>query len=189
MYGQSLVPLLLPSSHNWGFIRWANLARAQRSRFRGHPSMSNSCWISALRLSHIWGFAIVRAKVIAVLRGSTLGMIQRLNLANEFQITEWIRPAYQHLLTREESLKESDVPWLGPRICCERYEGSRGTTEAIHSPCAGPQRVFTQLSYLRERDAKVRSFGEIAGATSSWIKSESTRGLRKMGITLRRIIS
>lgn len=54
--------------------------------------------------------------MIAVLRGSTLGMIQRLNLANEFQITEWIRPAYQHLLTREESLKESDVPWLGPEF-------------------------------------------------------------------------
>lgn len=77
--------------------------------------MTNEEWIATLRLSHMWGFESVRNKSIEMLEGyATVGMIQRLKLANEFEITSWIRPAYQYLMTRAEDLKVSDVPWLGP---------------------------------------------------------------------------
>ncbi|KLO04619.1 hypothetical protein SCHPADRAFT_809294, partial [Schizopora paradoxa] len=71
-------------------------------------------WIAALRLSHMWDLENVRKKAIDVLEGDAmLGMLQRLELANEFQITTWIRPAYQYLLTRTEELNVTEVSWMG----------------------------------------------------------------------------
>jgi len=62
----------------------------------------------------MWGFESVRIKAIGALEAdATVDMIERLKLANEFQITNWIRPAYQYLMTRVEELKEIEVPWLG----------------------------------------------------------------------------
>ncbi|KLO04620.1 hypothetical protein SCHPADRAFT_896892 [Schizopora paradoxa] len=68
-------------------------------------------WIAALRLSHMWNLENVRKKAIEVLESdATLGMIQRLKLANEFQITNWIRPAHRYLVMRTEDLKLTEVP-------------------------------------------------------------------------------
>jgi len=79
-----------------------------------YPFMTTDAWISALHLSHMWGFENVRTKVIQVIEANaTVGMIQRLKLANDFQITSWIRPAYQFLMTRNEELNLFEVPWLG----------------------------------------------------------------------------
>jgi len=76
--------------------------------------MTKDGWIAALRLSHMWGFEIVRTKAIEMLEAdATVDMIQRLKLANEYQVTSWIRPAYQYLVTRDVELKETEVPWLG----------------------------------------------------------------------------
>jgi len=84
------------------------------TRFPLYPPMTKDEWIAALRLSHMWGFEIVRTKAIEMLEAdATVNMIQKLKLANECQITKWVRPAYQYLLTRKEELKETEVPWLG----------------------------------------------------------------------------
>jgi len=78
--------------------------------------MTKEEWIAALRLSHMWGFHNVRVKAIEMLEGNaaSLDMIERLKLANELHITQWIRPSYQHLMTRDRELKLDEVPWLGP---------------------------------------------------------------------------
>ncbi|KLO04673.1 hypothetical protein SCHPADRAFT_1003234 [Schizopora paradoxa] len=78
-----------------------------------YEGLQKKDWIAALRLSHMWDVENVRKKSIKVLEGdATVDMLQKLKLANELQITSWVRPAYQYLLTRAEDTKSSEVDWL-----------------------------------------------------------------------------
>ncbi len=61
----------------------------------------------------MWGFDEVRIKAIQALHvDSTLDMLERLKLGHEFLLRDWARLAYRHLLTRDEELIQSEVPWL-----------------------------------------------------------------------------
>ncbi len=64
---------------------------------------------------------------------ATVDMIQKLKLANECQITSWVLPAYRYLLTRNEELKETEVPWLGVDFVQKVAKAREDANEVVFS--------------------------------------------------------
>jgi len=87
------------------------------AKFPLYDGLDKQRWVAVLRLSHMWSFDQVHTKAIEVLDNDcTLDVLERLQLAHEFLIRHWVRPAYRLLLTRDEALTEAEIPWLGPQF-------------------------------------------------------------------------
>jgi len=91
-------------------------------------------WIAVLRLAHMWGFDNVRKKAVEMLgKDSELSQntLERLKLANEFFIDDWIRQACRELITRDKALSQEEAPWLGPDFLQNMAKAREERTKAF----------------------------------------------------------
>jgi len=89
------------------------------ARFPLYKDIAAQHWVAVLRLAHMWGFDNVRKKAIEVLEADeelSKNTLERLKLALEFTIQNWIRSAYGDLIKRDLPLTEDEAPWLAPDI-------------------------------------------------------------------------
>jgi hypothetical protein len=86
-----------------------------------------------LELAHMWGFDDVRKLAIKSISEQKIDCIERVRLANKYEVTEWYEDACVELAKREEpvSLEEAEILGLEfwvklARVREERF--SKGTT-------------------------------------------------------------
>lgn len=79
-------------------------------------NMSINEWIGVLRLAQMWSFEEERQKAIDMLE-ELLGdgnLVRKLNLAREFDISEWLQPICEELTTCTTALTPDQIPRLEP---------------------------------------------------------------------------
>jgi hypothetical protein len=76
------------------------------------PLMRQEHWTSILRVAHRFGFASQRKFAIKQLLALT-SPIDRIVLAHEFGVNEWLKPAYVEVSTAREFVSDADIDRLG----------------------------------------------------------------------------
>ncbi|KAG8914527.1 hypothetical protein FRC01_004026 [Tulasnella sp. 417] len=82
-------------------------------RFEPEPVLSEEQWTDALRLATLWDFDHIRAYAIKNLKNSFLDPLQRIQLAEECNVKEWLHPAYARLCARRAPLTAKEGQILG----------------------------------------------------------------------------
>jgi hypothetical protein len=75
------------------------------------PTTTNE-WVAVLRWSTLWGISEIREKAINALEHG-LQSIERIILARECKISDWVLRGYGELVGRNETISESDEEQLG----------------------------------------------------------------------------
>ncbi|KAF7309187.1 hypothetical protein MKEN_01121300 [Mycena kentingensis (nom. inval.)] len=80
-----------------------------------HPQadLSTDAWTSVLKLSTMWEFWDIRRTAIEVLTRRPIDDVERVVLAKDYHVTDWLRTAYQGLLRREKNLTMGDAERIG----------------------------------------------------------------------------
>ncbi|KAG8750226.1 hypothetical protein FRC11_010620, partial [Ceratobasidium sp. 423] len=73
-----------------------------------HPELTIPLALSALRLAHMWNFAELRACLLSYLE-QNLDDVGKIAYAREFDIKEWVAPAYVRLCRRTEPLNTEEA--------------------------------------------------------------------------------
>ena len=81
--------------------------------------MSSNEWAAVLKLSTTWGFAAVRAAAISKLSQMPLDPIEKVILAKQHNIEDWLTPALNELAQRQASLDMRDAARLEPVVGLE----------------------------------------------------------------------
>ncbi|KAG8921496.1 hypothetical protein FRC01_000221 [Tulasnella sp. 417] len=74
---------------------------------------SEERWTDGLRLATLWDFDHIRAYAIKSLKNSFLDPLQRIQLADECNVKEWLHPAYASLCARRAPLTATEGEILG----------------------------------------------------------------------------
>ncbi|GLB42213.1 hypothetical protein LshimejAT787_1102280 [Lyophyllum shimeji] len=72
------------------------------------PSMPKEGWIAVLRLAKMWEMSKIRALAIARLSAIGMGSVEKIVLAKEFHVPQWLRSGYQELVDQTEMLSLED---------------------------------------------------------------------------------
>jgi len=74
------------------------------------PAMPKEGWISVLRLATMWEMDKVRGLAISQLTNAGMGSVEKIVLAKELHVPQWLRSGYQELVDRDEvpSMEDSD---------------------------------------------------------------------------------
>jgi hypothetical protein len=84
-----------------------------RGLLLGQPSPLNLTpdeWMSVLKLSTIWDFAVIRATAIKTLEMyGKEDPVSRIIVAKKYDIPEWFVPVVNALAKRSETLKEEEM--------------------------------------------------------------------------------
>lgn len=75
--------------------------------------MDETAWSSVLKLSTMWGFAEIRKLAITVLSDIKMDPIEKVLLARQNRIPEWLLAAYQELVNRELVISLEEAEQLG----------------------------------------------------------------------------
>ncbi|KAH7921442.1 hypothetical protein BV22DRAFT_1049622 [Leucogyrophana mollusca] len=70
-------------------------------------------WKSVLKLSTMWGFNALRSKAIAQLASMSLSAVDKIVIANQYDINDWLLPCFNELAKRPEPIGADDVDKLG----------------------------------------------------------------------------
>jgi hypothetical protein len=76
------------------------------------PFTTQGEWVSVLRLAHRFDFASMRTLAIKQLSGLTTA-VDRILLAREFAMDDWLRPAYIDICTMPDLIPDEDIGRLG----------------------------------------------------------------------------
>jgi hypothetical protein len=76
------------------------------------PFTTQGEWVSVLRLAHRFDFASMRTLAIKQLSGLTTA-VDRILLAREFAVDEWLRSAYIDICTMPDLIPDEDIARLG----------------------------------------------------------------------------
>ncbi|KAH7338078.1 hypothetical protein B0J17DRAFT_628633 [Rhizoctonia solani] len=79
---------------------------------RIQPELTPSLLVSAFRLAHMWNFPDLRAYLL-LRAAEILDDIGKIEFANEFNIKEWLLPAYMNLCRRSKSPTIDEATRLG----------------------------------------------------------------------------
>ena len=74
--------------------------------------MTKSQWISVLKLATMWTFKEIRNLAIQKLTMETMGAIELVLLAKQFNVPQWLRSGYQTLAARSEMLSIEEAEKL-----------------------------------------------------------------------------
>ncbi|KAG8683650.1 hypothetical protein FRC11_013258, partial [Ceratobasidium sp. 423] len=77
-----------------------------------HPELDTSLVVPAFRLAHMWNFKELRQYLLPYLE-KCLDDIDKIVYAREFDIKEWITPAYTRLYRRTEPLSTEEATKIG----------------------------------------------------------------------------
>ncbi|KAG8944114.1 hypothetical protein FRC04_002152 [Tulasnella sp. 424] len=80
-------------------------------RFDPQPNLSLKQWSEALHLATSWGFEHLRTYIIQILDSLAQDPLDRIQIADECGLTEWLHPAYAKLCAR-------DAPLTAEEDCC-----------------------------------------------------------------------
>ena len=105
--------------------------------------ISSEEWASVLKLSTMWGFATARALAIAKLSQMTLPPIEKVILAKQYDVDQWLAPALNELAQREASLDMQDASRLEPVVGWDFILKIAQVREKL------PQPTFTQENKVR----------------------------------------
>ncbi|KAH7916587.1 hypothetical protein BJ138DRAFT_289051 [Hygrophoropsis aurantiaca] len=70
-------------------------------------------WRSVLRLSTMWGFDNARDQAIKSIGAMTMDPVDKISLAKDYDVDEWLVPAIHDLVKRKEPIGVKDVEKLG----------------------------------------------------------------------------
>ncbi|CAE6528690.1 unnamed protein product [Rhizoctonia solani] len=76
------------------------------------PKLEITLLIAAFRLVHMWNFADLRTYLLPLLEGA-LGDLDRILFSREFDIREWLAPAYKSLCQRPQPPTTEEARKLG----------------------------------------------------------------------------
>lgn len=91
-------------------------------------------WTSVLKLSTMWNLTTIRRLAIGAMTPLLVDPVQKIVLARNYDVDEWLLPGLNRLVQRAESLSLNDFHKLGPDIVIavaairEGYQGRRGET-------------------------------------------------------------
>jgi hypothetical protein len=77
------------------------------------PSLSKDAWISVLHLTVMWQMPLLREAAITQLDELVTDSIEKLRLADTYDVPAWSIPALLDLVNREATLTEADVNSIG----------------------------------------------------------------------------
>lgn len=86
-------------------------------RFDPRPNLSLKQWSEALDLATSWGFEHLRTYIIQILDLLAQDPLDRIQIADECGLTEWLHPAYAKLCARDAPLTAEE----GRRLGFERF--------------------------------------------------------------------
>jgi hypothetical protein len=75
--------------------------------------ITKSKWLSVLKLATMWTFKEIRALAIDKLTKETMGPIEQVLVAKQYNVPQWLRSGYQALATRSEMLSVEEAGQLG----------------------------------------------------------------------------
>ncbi|KAH7907393.1 hypothetical protein BJ138DRAFT_1014582 [Hygrophoropsis aurantiaca] len=70
-------------------------------------------WAAVLKLSTKWGFENARQQAIDQMESMSIDPIDKICLARDYDVDEWLAPAVNDLVKREEPINVNDVDRLG----------------------------------------------------------------------------
>ncbi|KAG8967794.1 hypothetical protein FRC05_001890 [Tulasnella sp. 425] len=82
-------------------------------RFDPQPNLSLKQWSEALHLATSWGFEHLRTYIIQILDSLAQDPLDRIQIADECGLTEWLHPAYAKLCARDAPLTAEEGRRLG----------------------------------------------------------------------------
>lgn len=88
-----------------------------RSRFDPLPELTLQEWSEAFHIATLWGFEQLRAYIIKTTDSIAQDPMDRIQLADQCGLTEWLHPAYAKLCARDTSLTAEE----GRRLGFERF--------------------------------------------------------------------
>lgn len=118
--------------------------------------ITKSKWLSVLKLATMWTFKDIRALAIDKLTKETMGPIEQVLVAKQYNVPQWLRSGYQALATRSEMLSVEEAGQLGYLTAIllfqarEQVRGQNDHSSSYHSRYVrdGPsliiERVFEQ---------------------------------------------
>jgi hypothetical protein len=77
------------------------------------PTMAQAEWISALRLSTMWELLDIRALAIKALSELNMSAVDKVTLARECKVTEWLLVGYEEIAKREKTITNEEAERLG----------------------------------------------------------------------------
>ncbi|KAH7909358.1 hypothetical protein BJ138DRAFT_1155473 [Hygrophoropsis aurantiaca] len=122
---------------------------------------SPSDWISVLKLSTMWDFARIKTQAIGSLKSLTMDPIDKICLARDYHVTEWIVPTMNDLAKRKEPIGMKDVEKigieLGLRIAAIRegivYTAGNSNYNGNHQSPAVGARDASNIDFTRAIEA------------------------------------
>ncbi|KAG8942095.1 hypothetical protein FRC03_003652 [Tulasnella sp. 419] len=81
--------------------------------FKGEPSLTAEQWKAILRMTSLWDFAELRKVTVEKIGSMNFPPMESIILAREYQVQEWLKPAYVALCTRETPLTAEEGALLG----------------------------------------------------------------------------
>jgi hypothetical protein len=84
-----------------------------RSQFTEAPELSKDVWLSVLHLASMWDMGALREKAISQLTGLVVDAGEKIQLAERYDIPEWVLTALTDLVNRTPPIDEADVASLG----------------------------------------------------------------------------
>ncbi|EAU81244.1 hypothetical protein CC1G_09488 [Coprinopsis cinerea okayama7 len=107
-------PTIELDSVDWEDFRDFLKALVPRSPFlESKPSLTQSEWVSVLKLSTLWLFKGLRKVAIAELSEIDMDAVERVRLAKAYDVCDWLLGGYEALAEREEPLTEEDAGKIG----------------------------------------------------------------------------
>jgi hypothetical protein len=115
-------------------------------------------WISVLRVAHRFGFAAIRALAIEQLAPITTA-VDRIVLAREFGVREWLKPAYVEVCTSAALLEDEDADRLGFELFKKIVRVRHGISTLAAGPNEEVENTIEDVFQLRLPEPPVSVLG------------------------------
>ncbi|KAF9457589.1 hypothetical protein BDZ94DRAFT_1314051 [Collybia nuda] len=120
------------------------------------PSMDKPAeeWVSVLKLSTRWHFDVLRKLALSQLTSVVMNPVERVVLAKQFNMWQWLRSGYESLVTRPEMISLEEAERIGystvHALYRTREERSRGSTCSCCFPRLDLEGIFAEEKWAME---------------------------------------
>jgi hypothetical protein len=101
--------LTFPTKIKYLLLKWHVRSEATEGLW---GNMTKSKWLSVVKLATMWAFKDIRALAIDRLTEEEMGAIERVLLAKQYNVPQWLRAGYKELVMRTQMLSLEDAGQL-----------------------------------------------------------------------------
>ncbi|KAF5379189.1 hypothetical protein D9615_006037 [Tricholomella constricta] len=130
-------------------------------------TMSKDGWIAVLRLSSMWEMDKVRELAITNLTSSGMGSVEKIVLAKEFHVPQWLRSGYQELVNRQEMLSMEESERISYKSATGVFQVRESTRNRNQGYYGGMAKVLTIEGVFEVELAMEKAYYETYATGSS----------------------